>query len=118
MPNIKFLLVDDEALLVNRLSQIMAMSGFDVTTAISVAEALLHISTHPFDVLLSDLYVPGAGDGLTVVSAMGHANPTAVTMLLSAYPKMSVATMPSRSRRQVQVMARSIDRHVGRLGLL
>jgi CheY-like chemotaxis protein len=38
------------------------------------------INSQVFDVLLSDLHMPGAGDGLTVVSAMRHANPKAVTM--------------------------------------
>jgi hypothetical protein len=35
--------------------------------------------------------MPGAGDGLTVVSAMKHANPKAVTLLLSAFPEMTAA---------------------------
>jgi YesN/AraC family two-component response regulator len=36
--------------------------------------------------------MPGAGDGLTVVSAMRHANPKAITMLLSAFPEMDAAS--------------------------
>ena len=36
--------------------------------------------------------MPGAGDGLTVISAMRHANPSAITMLLSAFPEMTAAT--------------------------
>ncbi len=36
--------------------------------------------------------MPGAGDGLTVVSVMRHANPLAVTLLLSAFPEMSAAS--------------------------
>jgi YesN/AraC family two-component response regulator len=43
-------------------------------------------------VLLSDLHMPGAGDGLTVIGAMRHANPQAVTLLLSAFPEMGAAT--------------------------
>src|SRR6476620_10289268 len=35
--------------------------------------------------------MPGAGDGLTVVSAMRHANPRAVTLLLSAFPDVNAA---------------------------
>ena len=91
MANTKLLLVDDEKALLESLSAIMAMHHFDVTTANTVAEALRHISTQSFDVLLSDLHMPGAGDGLTVVSAMRHANPKAVTMLLSAFPQMTAA---------------------------
>jgi DNA-binding response OmpR family regulator len=89
--NTKLLLVDDEAVLLASLSQILTMHGFEVTTANTVADALRHISAQSFDVLLSDLHMPGAGDGLTVVSAMRHANPKAVTMLLSAFPQMSAA---------------------------
>ncbi len=35
--------------------------------------------------------MPGPGDGLTVVSAMRHANPDSVTLLLSSFPEMSAA---------------------------
>jgi YesN/AraC family two-component response regulator len=89
--NTKLLLVDDEKALLESLSVILTMHQFDVTTANTVADALRHISTQSFDVLLSDLHMPGAGDGLTVVSAMRHANPKAVTMLLSAFPQMTAA---------------------------
>src|ERR1700733_2614382 len=58
----------------------------------NVSQALKLISSHKYDVLLSDLHMPGAGDGLTVVSAMRHANPEAVTLLLSAFPQMEAAT--------------------------
>jgi len=67
-------------------------SGFDVVSAINVNEALKLISSQSFNVLLSDLHMPQAGDGLTVVSAMRHANPRAVTLLFSAYPEMKQAT--------------------------
>jgi Response regulator receiver domain len=42
-------------------------------------------------VFLSDLHMPHAGDGLTVVSAMRHANPKAVTLIFSGYPEMKEA---------------------------
>jgi YesN/AraC family two-component response regulator len=89
--NPKILLVDDEPLIIETLAQILKMHGFDVTTASTVADALRHISSQCFDVLLSDLHMPNAGDGLTVVSAMRHANPKAVTMLLTSFPEMDAA---------------------------
>src|ERR1700677_2512763 len=87
----KVLLVDDDEALRVSLAEILEQRGFAVTTAANVPEALKHISSNPYDVLLSDLHMPGAGDGLTVVSAMRHANPKAVTMLLSAFPEMDAA---------------------------
>jgi hypothetical protein len=44
-----------------------------------------------FDVLLSDLHMPHAGDGFTVVSAMRHTHPKAVTLVLSGYPELDEA---------------------------
>ncbi len=55
-------------------------------------EALKHIISETHDVLLSDLHMPGAGDRLTVVSAMRHAYPRAITLLLTPFPEMGAAT--------------------------
>src|SRR5580692_9887342 len=82
------LLVDDNAIIRFTLSKLLRDQGFEVTAAGSVVEALTLISSEVYDVLLSDLHMPGAGDGLTVVSAMRHSNPKAVTMLLSGFPEM------------------------------
>jgi CheY-like chemotaxis protein len=89
--NIKILVVDDDEVALFTLSALLQESGFNVTGASSVPEALKFISSEVFDVLLSDLHMPGAGDGLTVVSAMRHANPGAATFLLSSFPEMSAA---------------------------
>ena len=93
----KVLLVDDNEDLLITLAKV-EYNGFEVTTAANVSEALKHISSGTYDVLLSNLHMPGAGDGLTVVSAMRHANPRAVTILLSAFPEMDAAAMPSSCR--------------------
>jgi DNA-binding NtrC family response regulator len=87
----RMLVVDDNETIRFSLCKILETHGFDVTCAADVSEALRLISSQKFDVLLSDLHMPGAGDGLTVVSAMRHANPDAVTLLLSAFPEMSAA---------------------------
>jgi YesN/AraC family two-component response regulator len=87
----KVLVVDDNEPIRTSLCAILESHGFEATSAAGVSEALKFISSQKFDVLLSDLHMPGAGDGLTVVSAMRHANPDAVTLLLSAFPEMSEA---------------------------
>ena len=91
MPMPRILVVDDDDIIRRTLGEILKINGFDVTVCGTVAEALKQITTNKFDVLLSDLHMPGPGDGLTVVSAMRHANPQAVTMLLSSYPAMGDA---------------------------
>ncbi len=87
----KILLVDDTASVLDSLKMVLLRSGFEVVAADSVKAALQCISTQHFDVLLSDLHMPNAGDGLTLVSAMRHSNPNAVTIIFSGYPEMKEA---------------------------
>ncbi len=92
MPPTRILLVDDDEVVNTMLGEVLQEQGFNVTTAASVPAALKLISSEAYDVLLSDLHMPGTGDGLTVVSAMRHAHPKAVTMILSAFPEMDAAS--------------------------
>jgi len=86
------LIVDDDELIRSSLKEVLRLEGFEVTSAGNVPDALKLITLNNYDVLLSDLHMPGAGDGLTVISAMRHANPKAVTMLLSSFPEMDAAS--------------------------
>ncbi len=88
---LKILIVDDTESLLVTMAAGLELNDFHVRTAGNVGEALHLIDNEPFDVLLSDLHMPGAGDGLTVVSAMRHKNPEAVTLILSGYPELNAA---------------------------
>jgi DNA-binding response OmpR family regulator len=87
----RILLVDDSELVRHTLKQVLEHHKFHVTAAANVGEALHLIDTEQFDVLLSDLHMPGAGDGFTVVSAMRHKNPDAITLLFTGYPALKEA---------------------------
>jgi DNA-binding response OmpR family regulator len=87
----RILIVDDDDLIRTSLRQVLEHGDFEVVTASSVNDALRLIGSEVFDVLLSDLHMPGAGDGLTVVSAMRHSNPRAVTIIFSGFPQMKEA---------------------------
>ena len=91
MASARLLLVDDDETVRTGLQVVLEANEFEVVAASNVNEALKLIATESFDVLLSDLHMPGPGDGLTVVSAMRHANPKAATILISAYPDMAKA---------------------------
>jgi DNA-binding response OmpR family regulator len=108
MASIKILLVDDDELTRLTMGALLKDRGFDVTDVSSVSEALKLISSETYDVLLSDLHMPGAGDGLTVVSAMRHANPRAITMLLSAFPEMDAAAQAILLQAD-QIMVKPMD---------
>jgi DNA-binding response OmpR family regulator len=87
----RILLVDDNNDLRAVFQEGLECHGFEVVPAATVNEALKLISTENFDVLLSDLQMPAAAEGLTVVSAMRHAQPNAVTLLLTGYPALREA---------------------------
>jgi DNA-binding NtrC family response regulator len=60
--------------------------GFEVVVASNVRDALGLIAAEAFDVLLSDLHMPLAGDGFALVSAMRHTHPDALTVILKRQP--------------------------------
>jgi CheY-like chemotaxis protein len=108
MSTSKVLLVDDDEVVRLTLAGVLVQSGFAVTCASNVVEALRHITSDHYDALLSDLHMPGAGDGLTVVSAMRHANPSAVTLLLSAFPHMDAAAQAILSQAD-EILVKPMD---------
>jgi DNA-binding response OmpR family regulator len=83
--------VDDDASVLDMMSQSLKSKGFEVVAVGGVTEALKCIATASFDVLITDLHMPNAGDGFTVISAMRHSQPAALTMLLSGFPDVKSA---------------------------
>jgi len=87
----RILLAEDDEAVRDMLRATLERDGFEVVAAANVCDALHYIATENFDALLSDLHMPHAGDGFTVVSAMRHTHPKAVTLVLSGYPAIDEA---------------------------
>jgi DNA-binding response OmpR family regulator len=87
----RVLLVDDDDAVLAMMNATLTHKGFDVVAVASVTEALRHITTESFDVLITDLHMPNPGDGFTVVTAMRHSQPDALTLLVSGYPDVQSA---------------------------
>jgi CheY-like chemotaxis protein len=87
----KVLVAEDDAVVRDMLRAVLERDGFEVVATASVGEALGRIAAESFDLLLSDLHMPQAGDGFTVVSAMRHTHPHAATLVLSGYPALDEA---------------------------
>lgn len=87
----RVLLVDDDDAVLDMMRQSLESKGFEVVAVGGVTEALKYIATANFDVLITDLHMPNAGDGFTVISAMRHSQPAALTMLLSGFPDVKRA---------------------------
>ena len=54
----KVLLVDDDDAVRAMMNATLERKGFEVVAAASVTEALKHIATQTFDVLITDLHMP------------------------------------------------------------
>src|ERR1700736_759502 len=87
----KVLLSDDDDAVRAMMNAALELKGFDVVAVASVTDALRHITTESFDVLITDLHMPNAGDGFAVVTAMRHSQPDALTLLVSGYPDVQSA---------------------------
>ena len=87
----RILLADDDEAVRSMLQVALERDGFEVVAVANVKDALSRIAEETFDVLLSDLHMPHAGDGFTLVGAMRHTYPHAVTLVLSGYPYLEEA---------------------------
>jgi ActR/RegA family two-component response regulator len=91
MRQAKILLVDDNATLLGKMKELLELYDFEVVAAAGVNEALNQIVSQHFDVLLTDLHMPDPGDGFAVVTAMRHAQPDALTLVVSGFPDVQGA---------------------------
>ena len=87
----RILLVDDDDDVRSVMEATLQSRGFEVSTAEGVVEALKLITTESFDVLITDLHMPHAGDGFTLVTAMRHSQPDALTLVVSGFPDVQSA---------------------------
>ncbi len=87
----RVLLVDDneDELLITRRS--LEKQNCEVVSARNANEAFRQIAAQKFDVLLTDLHMPEAGDGFSVVTVMRHCQPEALTLVASDYPDVNRA---------------------------
>ena len=87
----RVLLVDDDDSVREMMTATLQHRGFEAVAASNVAGALKSITTEAFDVLITDLHMPNPGDGFTLVTAMRHAQPSALILLVSGYPDVESA---------------------------
>jgi DNA-binding response OmpR family regulator len=84
------LVVDDEPLMQDALEVSLSSQGYRVATATSGEEALARIEAQEFDVIVSDLVLPGL-DGLAVLERSRTLNPRAGVILMTAFATLETA---------------------------
>lgn len=82
----RVLLVDDNVDLVNSTSPMLKALGCNVEVARSVEHALAILARGPiFDVVLSDIVMPGPLDGIALADALRHSYPDLPVVLMTGY---------------------------------
>ena len=84
------LIIDDEASLRKTMARILQQAGFEVTTAESAEQGLDYLKTTHFDMILTDLRMPGM-HGMDALKFI-HANyPSIPVVLFTAQPDVNSA---------------------------
>ena len=84
------LVVDDEENLRHMLSVILRREGYEVGTAASADEALALVRARPWDMVLTDIRMPGES-GLALLESLVAKNPAPTVIVMSAYGSFDVA---------------------------
>jgi response regulator RpfG family c-di-GMP phosphodiesterase len=86
----RILIVDDEKIIREVLAEFLSMEGFWVRTAEDGSAALVELSRHPFDLVLSDLKMPNMG-GLELLQAISQHTPHVVTVIMTGFGTVETA---------------------------
>ena len=97
------LLVDDEAMLREVIGDVLVKEGFVCIPCANGPDAMRLIDAGPykFDLLLSDVKMPGATDGFEVAERFKAKYPEGTVILLSGYIDEKAAASLSRDRVRV-----------------
>jgi len=94
-PNI--LVVDDEPVARQSLSEILRLEGYAVNAVPNGQAAVEYVRTHPVDLMVVDLRMPGM-DGLEVVQVVNSVSPETEVILLTAFGTTETAIQALRLR--------------------
>ncbi len=103
----KILLAEDERTISRLIRQVLTNAGHDVTGVQSAAEAVVHLETTAFDLVLLDLNLAD-GDGMRVVAALeNHVGPTPPVVLMTG--EGNLGADDPRTRRVARVLAKPFE---------
>ena len=88
--NARILLVDDESTIRLTLGALLERTGYDVTSAESGEQAEHLLEQERFDLLLTDLKMPGL-DGMQVVAAARQCQPDVAIIVLTGHGSLETA---------------------------
>lgn len=115
------LLVEDDHLVARALRMLLVRAGYAVEVATSVDEALPAFDSSPFDVVVTDLLMPG-GTGLDLLKEIEQRDPRVPVIIVTADHSVQAAaeavrehafdylTKPVERERLLDTVARAVDK--------
>lgn len=91
------LVVDDEPVARQSLSDILKLEGHNVSSVQNGQAAVEFVRTHPIDLMIVDLRMPGM-DGLEVIQVVNQISPETEVILLTAFGSTETAIQALRLR--------------------
>ncbi|MBM3125760.1 MAG: response regulator transcription factor [Chloroflexi bacterium] len=91
------LIVDDEPVARQSLGDILKLENYNVASAPNGQAAVEYVRTHPVDLMIVDLRMPGM-DGLEVVQVVNQLSPDTEVVLLTAFGSTESAIQALRLR--------------------
>jgi two-component system OmpR family response regulator len=91
MQNLKILVVDDDPVTLALLQKRLVKEAFEVETANDGVSATELINTNYYDVILTDLMMPGGVDGIGVLEAAKNKNIKIEVILITAHASLNNA---------------------------
>jgi DNA-binding response OmpR family regulator len=91
------LVVDDETVARQSLTDILKLEGYNVAFAPNGQAAVEYVRTHPIDLMIVDLRMPGM-DGLEVIQVVNQVSPETEVVLLTAFGSIETAIQALRLR--------------------
>ncbi len=92
----KLLIVEDEETLRESLKRMFTREGYSVSTADSVEEGLQLINKHIYDVIISDIILPGK-DGIEMLTEVREELPDQIFIVMTAYASLETAVKALRA---------------------
>jgi DNA-binding response OmpR family regulator len=91
------LVVDDEGVARQSLVDILRLEGYDAASVPGGQAAVEYVRTHPIDLMIVDLRMPGM-DGLQVIQVVNQTSPDTEVVLLTAHGSTDSAVQALRLR--------------------
>lgn len=93
----RVLVVDDEPLFREMVGGILRGANYQVETSVGVPEAIERLSSDSYDLMVSDMEMPG-NDDLHLIRTASKMNPSMPIILMTAYPSMESAIQSVKLR--------------------